>query len=312
MMQEKNHRLKKSAGYFIVRDRYLYFMLTLPFVYFIVFKYLPMYGVSIAFKEYNIFLGMAKSEWTGFENFKEIFSSRDFFLVLRNTFTLNFLDLVVGFPAPIILALLLNEIRSQNYKKTVQTLLYLPHFLSWVIIGGIVLQIFSPSYGIINTYLKSIGFIKEPIPFLTNGPNWVATYVLVGVWQNIGWGTIIYLAAISGIPPELYEAAEIDGAKRMGKILNITIPCISSTIIILLILSIGRIALISFERPYIIGNTLVREYADVISTYVYRIGIKSSRFSIATAVGLFQSVISLIFLVIANTIAKRSGHNGIF
>ncbi|MBN1647931.1 MAG: sugar ABC transporter permease [Spirochaetales bacterium] len=270
-----------------------------------------MYGVSIAFREYNIFPGRP-SPWTGFANFREVFASKEFFLVLRNTFMLNFLDLVVGFPAPIILALLLNELRSRKYKRTVQTLLYLPHFLSWVIIGGIVLQVFAPTYGIINNMLKSMGIIKESIPFLTNGPHWVATYVLVGVWQNIGWGTIIYLAAITGVSPELYEAAEMDGAKRLRKIWSITLPCISSTIVILLILSIGRIAMISFERPYIIGNTLVREYADVISTYVYRIGIKSGRFSIATAVGLFQSVISLIFLIIANFVAKRSGHKGIF
>lgn len=311
-MEITSHRKLSTAVSYLIRDRYLYMMLFLPLVYFLVFKYLPMYGVTIAFKEYNIFLGMSKSEWTGFDNFREIFASKEFYLVLRNTFTLNFLDLLVGFPAPIILALCLNEIRSQSYKKTIQTLLYLPHFLSWVIIGGIVLQIFSPTYGIINTYLKSIGIIKASIPFLTTGPNWVMTYVLVGVWQNIGWGTIIYLAAISGISPELYEAAEIDGAKRLRKIINITLPCISSTIIILLILNIGRIALISFERPYIIGNTLVREYADVVSTYVYRIGIQSSRFSIATAVGLFQSVVSLIFLIMANTLAKRSGHHGIF
>ena len=312
MSPEKPVGTKKSGTNFLYRDRYLYLMLLFPVLYFLIFKYLPMYGVSIAFKEYNIFQGIFASEWVGLANFKELMTSSDFILVLRNTFALNFLDLIAGFPAPIILALLLNEIRFPNYKKTVQTLLYLPHFLSWVIIGGIVLQVFSPSYGIINTFFKSLGLIKESIPFLTNGPHWITTYVLVGVWQNIGWGTIIYLAAISGISPDLYEAAEIDGAKRFRKIISITIPCISSTIIILLILSIGRIALISFERPYIIGNTLVREYADVISTYVYRIGIQSSRFSIATAVGLFQSVISLIFLVMANALAKRFGHKGIF
>lgn len=301
---------KKSILYYIKRDRFLYIMLILPIAYFLIFKYLPMYGVSIAFKEYNIFKGINASKWIGFENFKEIFGNRVFFQVLRNTFLLNFLDLIVGFPAPIILALLLNELRNQSFKSTVQTLLYLPHFLSWIIIGGIVFQVFSPTYGLINNILESIGLSK--IPFLTSEPHWIFTYVTIGVWQNIGWGTIIFLAAISSVPMELYEAAELDGANRLQKIWNITLPCIKSTIVILLILSIGRMAMISFERPFVLGNSFVRDYSEVISTYVYKIGIKAGRFSIATAVGLFQSVISLIFLLSANAFAKMAGEDGIF
>lgn len=302
---------QRGILYYLERDKFLYMMLLLPIIYFFIFKYLPMYGVSIAFKEYNIFKGISGSEWVGFANFKEVFASKEFFNAVRNSFMLNFLDLLVGFPAPLILALLLNELRSKKYKKTVQALLYLPHFLSWAVIGGIALKVFSPEYGIVNNFLKSIGLISNSIPFLTSSPHWVATYVLVGVWQNIGWGTILYLAALSGVPPELHEAAEMDGANRFQKMIHITLPCISSTIVILLILSIGRIALISFERPYMMGNAMVREFADVISTYVYRIGIRASRFSIATAVGLFQSVISLFFLITANFVAKKSGHKGI-
>jgi putative aldouronate transport system permease protein len=307
-----SHYIKRKKGllYYLQRDRYLYFLLVLPVLYFFIFKYLPMYGVTIAFKEYNIFKGILESEWIGLDNFKEIFGTKLFFQAVRNTFTLNFLDLLFGFPAPILLALLLNELRSQRYKKTVQTLLYLPHFLSWVIIGGIVFQIFSPSYGLINNLLKSIGL--APIPFLTSGPHWVGTYVGVGIWQNIGWGTIIYLAAIAGVPQELYEAAEMDGANRVKKIWHITLPCIRPTIVILFILNIGRIAMIGFERPFVMGNHMVRNYSEVISTYVYRVGLEAGRFSIATAVGLFQSVVSLIFLILANMVAKRFGQRGIY
>jgi putative aldouronate transport system permease protein len=269
-----------------------------------------MYGVTIAFKEYNLFKGINGSEWTGFKNFIEVFKNSLFYKVVRNTFMLNFLDLIIGFPAPIILALLLNELRSPSFKKTVQAILYLPHFLSWIIISGIVFQVFSPTYGIINNVLASMGF--EKIPFLTSASHWIFTYVIVGVWQNIGWGTILYLAAISSVPVELYEAAELDGVNRLQKMWNITLPCIKSTIIILLILSIGRMAIISFERPFVLGNSYVRDVSEVISTYVYRVGIKSTRFSIAAAVGLFQSVVSLIFLLSANTFAKKLGHEGIF
>jgi len=309
-----NNKLKiqnnKEKWAFLKRDKYLYIMLILPIMYFVIFKYLPMYGVTIAFKDYNIFKGILASEWVGFENFKEIFASSAFYEVLRNTFLLNFLDLLAGFPAPLILALLLNELRSARLKKTTQTLLYLPHFLSWIIIGGIVLQVFGPTSGLINSLLVRMGF--EKVPFLTEPFHWIATYVMVGVWQNIGWGTIIYLAAIAGISPELYEAANLEGANRLQKMWYITIPVIKPTIIILLILSIGRMVLIGLERPLVIGNPMVKDYSDVISTYVYRIGIKAGRFSIATAVGLFQSTISLVFLVSANFIAKKLGEDGIF
>ena len=301
---------KNQKFHFLKRDLYLYLMLFFPVAYFVIFKYFPMYGVTIAFREYNIFKGILGSEWVGLANFKEVFSTSAFYEVIRNTFLLNFLDLLAGFPAPLLLALLINELTSKGFKKTVQTLLYLPHFLSWIIIGGIVFQVFAPTNGLINNVLDTMGM--EKIPFLTEPFHWIFTYVIVGVWQNMGWGTIIYLAAMSGIDPALYEAAELDGAGRFQKMRFVTLPCIQSTIVILLILSIGRIALISFERPFVMGNPIVRDYSDVISTYVYRIGIKAGRFSIATAVGLFQSVISLIFLVTANTVAEKMGEEGIF
>jgi putative aldouronate transport system permease protein len=269
-----------------------------------------MYGITIAFKEYNLFKGVFGSPWIGFDAFKEIFAMKEVYRALRNTFLLNILDLIAGFPTPIILALVLNEVRSRKYKRVSQTILYMPHFLSWVIIGGMVFQIFAPASGVIPNALRSIG-VKPPA-FLSNSFNWIITYISVGVWQNMGWGTIIYLAAMAGINPELYEAAEVDGASRLRKVWHITLPGIKSTIVILLILSIGNIARIGFERPFILGNYLVADYADVISTFVYRVGLRNARFTIATAMGLFQSVVSLVFLVSANLIARRTGERGIW
>jgi putative aldouronate transport system permease protein len=301
---------RKRSLYYLRRDALLYLLLVLPIGYYLLFKYVPMYGITVAFKNYNIFKGVFRSPWAGLAAFKEIFSMREFYRSIRNTLVLNGLDLVVGFPAPIILALLLNELRSQAYKRTAQTILYLPHFLSWVVIGGIVYQVFAPSYGIVSSVLGAVGL--KPIPFLTKGPLWAATYVGVGVWQNIGWGSIIYLAAISGISPELYEAAEMDGAGRLRKMWSITLPGIRATIVILLILGVGRIASIGFDRPYVLGNQLVMEYQDVISTFVYRVGIQSVRFTIATAVGLFQSVVGLAFLLSAQFIADKAGETGLW
>lgn len=292
------------------RDKYLYLLMVLPLLYFILFKYVPMYGVTIAFKDFNIFTGILDSEWNGFAQFQEILGMREFHQAVRNTLLLNGLDLLVGFPVPIILAIIINEIRSKRYKKTVQTLLYLPHFLSWVIIGGIVLQVFSPDRGLVNVVLKSMGL--EQVNFLTDGLNWVLTYVGVGVWQSAGWGTIIFLAAMAGINPELYEAAEVDGASRWQRIWHITIPSIMPTIIILLILNVGRITAIGFDRPFILGNTMVSDYSTVISTHVYDTGLKAMRFNIATAIGLFQSAVGLVFLVITNWLAERNGQEGIY
>jgi putative aldouronate transport system permease protein len=300
---------KKGIVYYINRDKYLYLLLLLPILYFFIFKYIPMYGVIIAFKDYNLFQGIFGSKWIGFSAFKEVFAMNDFFRVVRNTLILNFLDLIFGFPAPIILALILSEIKYMWFKKSAQTILYLPHFLSWVIIGGIAYQLLSQN-GFINNSLKAMGL--APIPFLTEKWHWLFTYVGVGVWQNAGWGTIIYLAAIAGINRELYDAADVDGAGRLRKIWHITLPGIKPTIIILLILSLGRMVSIGFERPYVIGNPLVSDFSEVISTFVYRIGLQSGNFTQATAVGLFQSVVSLMFLLTTNYIAEKSGESGIW
>lgn len=301
---------RKGFTYFIRRDFLLYLMLVLPIGYFLVFRYVPMYGVIIAFKDYNLFRGIFGSEWVGLDVFREIFSTKEFYRAVKNTLLLNGLDLLIGFPAPLILAILLNELRSQTYKKIANTVLYIPHFLSWVIIGAIVIQLLSPRSGMVNSIIISLG--GSPIPFLTNGPLWVVTYVLVGVWQNIGWGSIIFLAAISAINPELYEAAEMDGAGRLRRTWNVTLPCIRSCVVALLILSVGRVATIEFERPFLMGNQLVMQYQDVLSTFVYRVGLQNARFSVATAVGLFQSVVGLVFLLTAQFTADRFGERGIW
>lgn len=306
----KSHKRKSSMLVYLQGNWVLYAFLVLPIIYFIVFKYVPMAGIVVAFKDYNVFQGVSASPWNNFATFKEIFGMNEFFRAVRNTFVLNGLDLIVGFPAPIMMAILLNEIRFKYFKKVSQTILYLPHFLSWVIIGSLSLQLFSKEYGMVNNLIASMGF--EPIPFLTEASKWIPTYTLLGLWQGIGWNTIIYLAAIAGVNSELYEAAVVDGAGRLRKIWHITLPGIRSTIVVLLILNMGRIVAIGFDRPFVIGNSLVMQVSDVISTFVYRVGIQSFQYSIATAVGLFQSLIGMTFLLVTNTLAKRFGDQGIW
>jgi len=302
----------KKSSYF-KRSWTLYAMLVFPMIFFIVFRYVPMTNIVIAFKDYNIFQGVWSkgSPWVGFKWFERAFASRDFWNAMRNTLWLNFLDLLLGFPAPIILALLLNELVFKSFKKFTQTVIYLPHFLSWIIVSSIASRLLAPSTGVVNIFLVE-NFGIGPIDFLMDKGKWVVTYIFFGVWKEMGWGTIIYLAAITGINPELYEAAEVDGAGRWRKLWNVTLPGIKSTIVVLLIINIGRILGIEFDRPYTMMNNIVMEVADVLSTLVYRLGIRSFQFSLTSAIGLFQSVICVIFLVAANTFAKKFGERGIW
>lgn len=291
----------------------LYLMLLLPITYFVVFRYIPMTYIQIAFKKYSIVKNVWEMPWAdnhGFEYFIRAFSNRDFLYALRNTLMLNLLDLLIGFPAPIILALLLNELPFKRFKSLTQSIAYMPHFLSWIIISGIALQLLAPTNGLVNIVLNRMGF--KSIPFLNNPRNWVITYVLLGVWKNIGWNTIIYLAALTGINPELYEAADIDGAGRFQKIWYITLPGLRPTIITLLILSLGHILSSEFDRPYALSNPLVNSVSNVIATFVYTYGIRGLQFSLTTAVGLFQSVICVFFLLAANALAKKFGERGIW
>ena len=302
-----------SWGNYLRRYGTLYILLLLPMVFLVVFRYMPMAYILGAFKQNNIIKPPWEVAWAknnGFEWFIKAFSNRDFIYSLRNTLTLNLLDLVIGFPAPIILALLLNELTFQGFKRVTQTIVYLPHFLSWIIISGLALRLLAPNDGLVNIVLKNAGM--EPIHFLDNSNNWVWTYIALGVWKEAGWNTIIYLAALTGISPELYEAASVDGAGRLRKIWHVTLPGLRPTIITLLIMNLGRILGSEFDRPYALSNKLVTDVSNVISIFVYQNGIKGSQFSLTTAVGLFQSVIGVFFLLGANKIANKFGERGVW
>lgn len=291
------------AHIYFTRYWQLYALLALPLAYFFVFRYGPMYGIQIAFKDFNFFQGINGSEWIGLEAFREVFQNQEFYKTLRNTLMLNFLDLLVSFPAPLFLAIMLYELRSSAFRRISQTILYVPHFISWVIIGGIVYQVFGTQSGMLNNLITAFG--GQEVPFLTEKNHWLVTYLVTGVWQSAGWGTILYLAALTGINRELFEAAEVDGAGRFRRIWHITLPGLKPTIVTLLIINLGHIVTIGFERPYVIGNLAVRDYADVLSTFVYRIGMESGQYTLATVVGLFQAVVGLVFVLGANYASRK-------
>jgi len=273
-----------------------------------IFSYIPMYGVLMAFQDYNIFKGIFDSEWVGFKHFVMFFESPEFFTVMRNTIVISLIKLSIGFPAPIILALMLNEVRNQLFKRGIQTVTYLPHFLSWVIVAGFVGSILSTDNGSLNILLEELNFIDEPINFLSIPEYFWTIIVATGVWKEIGFGSIVYLAAIAGVNPQMYEAAAIDGAGRLKQIYLITIPSIMPVILIFFILSIGNLLSAGFEDLLLLGsNPILRDVSDVIDTYVYRVGILNNRFSYATAVGLFKAIISVGLLVLANRFARRMG-----
>ncbi len=300
---------KQKLGLYLKVNWQLYALLALPLVFCIIFKYVPMTWLQIAFKDWKIQDGFFGGEWVGLKIFKKVFSHRNFGKSLRNTLLLNVLDLVVSFPMPIILALLLNEIRTIKFKKVSQTLLYLPHFLSWVIIGGLAYQLFSVNTGVVNAFIESIG--GTAINFLQKDNSWLITYIVIGAWQTMGWGTIIYLASITSISPDLYEAAKLDGANRWQQMIHITLPCIRSTIVILLIMQLGKIMGGSFERIMAMMNYAATEYTTTIPVLVYQWGIQDMKFSQSTALGLFQSAIGLLLVLIADHVAKKLGENGL-
>ena len=310
---------KQKTRWNIYFKRYwqLYAMVALPLVYLLIFKYLPMRYIILAFKEYKLNTPLTEMPWANvkgnvdyFKYFKMAFGNVDFRRALWNTVKLNALDLIAGFPAPIIFALILNELCFKRFKQVVQTIAYMPHFLSWVIIASLVTQLFAPSEGLVNMFLAKIG--ATTIQFLDVPKNWVATYIGTGVWQSFGWNSIVYLAAIAGISPELYEAASVDGAGRFSKIWHITLPGIRGTIVTLLVMALGNIIGSGFDRPFALANNLVMKYGEVISTFVYKNGIKGLQFSLTTAVGLFQSVVGLFFLLSANAISRKLGERGIW
>ncbi|WP_199614273.1 ABC transporter permease [Paenibacillus alkalitolerans] len=299
-------RPKKSKNAFIrnVKKHWMLYLMILPGIaFYIVFKYVPLAGSVIAFQKYQIFNGILGSPWVGLDNFAFLFTYQDFYQVLRNTATIALYQLVFGFPAPIILALLFNEVRWMLAKRTMQSLFYLPHFLSWVVVGGIVFELLS-SQGIVNLVRGWMGF--EPILFMQEEKYFRTIVVLSGIWKEVGWGTIIYLAAISGINPNLYEAAVMDGASRWKQTLYITLPSMFPTILVLFLLNIGNFLELGFDQIFNLLTPMTYSVGDIIETYVYRAGVLQGQYSVTTAIGLFQSVIGFALLWVFNRLARKS------
>ena len=289
--------------------KWVYLMLLPVIIYFIVFKYVPMYGIVLAFKDYNVFKGIMESPWVGFKIFQKIFANKNFWNSIRNTFSLNLLTLAVSFPLTIIVSLMINEVMHTRLKKIVQSILYLPHFISWVVVASIVVNLFSQNGGTINLLLNHLGI--NSIPFLSDKHWWIFTYVVSNVWKEIGWGTIIYLAALTGVDETLYEASYLDGATKFQRLIYITLPSIKSVIVVMLILQISKMMTIGLDAPLLLGNKKVMDVSEVISTYTYRIGIEQAKYSESTAIGLFQSVVNIVILFAADKFAKAIGEEGI-
>lgn len=294
----------------VKRDKYLYLLIMPGVLFFLIFKYVPMWGIVIAFQDYSPYMGVLQSPWVGFDHFIRFFSNPDFYLLFRNTMMISLLNLIFFFPLPILLSVMLNELRSVVFGRIVQTIVYMPHFLSWVIIAGISYLLLSQSSGIVNLFLSSAGF-KE-IDFLTNANLFWGLLTTQTIWKETGWGTILFLAAIAGINPQLYEAAKIDGANRFRQIWHITLPGIRSVVLILFILRLGQIMDVGFEQVFLMMNGAVSQVSDVFETYVYRLGIQGGQFSFSTAVGLFKSVVGLILVIGANYVARRMGEEGVY
>jgi putative aldouronate transport system permease protein len=297
---------QSKIGWFIRhvrREWQLYLMLAPTVIWFILFLYKPMYGLQIAFKDYSVFRGIVDSPWVGFEHFQTLFGNDQFIRAIWNTLIISSLSLLFGFPIPILLALMFNEILNQTFKRTAQTIVYLPHFISTVIIAGIVITAFSPSSGIVNQFLVWLGM--EPIYFLTK-PEWFRPiFIGSGIWQEAGFGSIVFLAAMAGVNPSLYESAVVDGASRWQMMWKITIPCILPTILIMLIIRIGNLLEVGFELIILLYQPATYSTADVISTFIYRQGLIGAQYDLAAAAGLFNAVVAFILVMTANTISKH-------
>ena len=300
-------RRSSMQGYWS-RHWALYAMLVLPLTFFFVFSYVPMVNILLAWSPNNVFLSVWETGWVGWDNFREAFNNPIFINSIRNTIMFSVLDLAVGFPAPIILALLLNELKMERFKKVTQTISYMPHFISWIIIGSMAPRLFSENNGAINNIIYNAG--GTPIPFLEQDFHWIVTNVLVNIWRSIGWGTIIYLAAITTISPELYEAAEIDGASRLRKMWHITLPGIRPVIITLFVLTLGGVMNADLSRFMALENSFVRGVSEVIPTFIFRWSVVGNQFHLGAAIGIFQSVIGMTLLLTGNWIVRKLGGTG--
>ncbi|MCI3920846.1 ABC transporter permease subunit [Paenibacillus sp. TRM 82003] len=302
---------KKRSGFVRFLRQWDIQLMVLPALLFLfVFSYIPMYGVLMAFQDYSLFKGFAGSPWVGLKHFKMFFQAPEFWQLMRNTLVISLLKLLIGFPAPIALALMLNEIRNRAFKRTIQTISYLPHFLSWVIVSGFVMTILSTENGSLNLLLERLGLIREPVNFLSVPEYFWTILVTTNVWKEIGFASIVYLAAIAGIDPHLQEAASIDGASRFRQMFTITIPSILPVILVFLVLAIGNLMNAGFDDILLLGaNPILRDVGDVLDTYVYRVGIQNNRYSYATAAGLFKALLGVGLLVLANALARRTGNS---
>ncbi|HCO80624.1 sugar ABC transporter permease [Bacillus sp. (in: firmicutes)] len=306
LKKEKRKRLLDQ----LLSQKFLYLMILPGLLYFLVFKYVPMWGLIIAFQDYQPFLGILGSEWVGFKHFIRLFTEPTFFILLKNTLILFAMNVVIFFPIPILLALLLNEVRLALFKKFVQTMIYIPHFMSWVIVVSLSFVLLTVDGGLINELIAFFG--GEKINFLLSEEWFRPMYILQVIWREAGWSTIIYLAAITAVDPQLYEAAKMDGAGRLRQMWHITLPAIKSVIVVLLILKIGDTLELGFEHVYLLLNATNREVAEIFDTYVYTAGLKQGQFSYSTAVGLFKAAVGLILVMMANRLAKKFGEEGIY
>lgn len=286
-------------------QKYLYFM-SMPFVIWVfVFSYMPLWGWTMAFQDFKAGKTFGEQKWVGFKHFQELFTDERFYLVLRNTLAMSLMGLIVGFVVPILFAVLLNEVKGRLFKRTVQTISYLPHFVSWVVVAGIVTKMLSTDSGAVNNLLMWLHITDEPIQFMAKG-NWFWSIVTASdLWKELGWSAIIYLAAIAGIDPELYEASRVDGANRLRQMWHITLPGIRTTISVLLLMSIGHLISIGFEKQFLLGNNLVKDYSEVLDLYALNYGLSLARFSFGTAIGIFNSVVSIFLLFLANGVLKK-------
>lgn len=302
--------VKSSLFRYLRRNHPLYLMLLPGILYFVVFKYIPLLGSVIAFQDYNIYKGFLKSDWVGFQWFEQLVTYPQFKRLIANTIILSFYQIIFAFPAPIILACLLNELRHFAFKRMVQTLLYLPHFLSWTIVYGLVYMMFSSQTGFVNMVLVWFGY--EPISFLQMPEYFRTLLISSGIWKEMGWSTIIFLAALAGISPSYYEAARIDGAGRWKQFVHVTFPGLLPAIVILLLLKIGHVLDVGFEQVYLFLNPTTLKVGEVLDTYAYRQGILGGQYSVTTAIGLFKSVIGFTLLIMANRISKKVSGEGLF
>ncbi len=288
---------------YLSRSWQLYLMLIPVIAFYAIFSFGAYPGLLMAFQDFKASRGLFHSTFVGLKHFNTMFATSEFYKILRNTITLNLLNLVLYFPAPIILAILLNEVRHSAFKRISQSLMYLPHFFSWVVLGGMIIEILSPSKGIVNLILKSM--TGQTVYFMASKTLWPFVFVLSTMWKEVGWGSILYLAAISGIDPELYEAATIDGANHFRQIWHITLPGIRHTILIMLILRMGSVLNVGIEQIMMLRNTAVAEISDVMATYIYRVGIENGRYSMTTAIGIFQSLVNMALILSANALSKK-------